>query len=221
MLASIILGMGVPTTANYLITSTIMAPAVMQIVGCSMLTAHMFTFYFGIVADITPPVALAAMAGSAIAKSKPMRTGFNAVKLAIAAFLIPYIFVLNEQMLMINAQWYDVLRIVLTALVGMFGIGSALEGYCTRRAHLLQRILFLAGGLLLVDPGLLTNINGIGLVVLAYLWQMLESKRLGGYTEPAHNFYDGMSITQRIITFFTESFVMIGKLIKGKSNTAA
>src|SRR5699024_3522865 len=99
-----ILGMGVPTTANYLITSTIMAPAVIAVMGWSntdtymVLTAHMFTFYFGIVADITPPVALAAMAGSAIAKSSPMRTGFNAVKLAIAAFLIPYMFVYNPEM---------------------------------------------------------------------------------------------------------------------------
>ncbi|MBQ7304869.1 MAG: TRAP transporter permease, partial [Clostridia bacterium] len=111
MLASIVLGMGVPTTANYLITSTIMAGTVMKVVGCEMLAAHMFVFYFGIIADITPPVALAAMAGSAIAKSDPFKTGLNAVKLAIAAFLVPYLFVFNNKMLFIGAQWYDIVQI--------------------------------------------------------------------------------------------------------------
>ncbi|MDO4546897.1 MAG: TRAP transporter permease [Clostridia bacterium] len=227
MLASIILGMGVPTTANYLITSTIMAPAVIAVMGWSMadrsmiLCAHMFTFYFGIVADITPPVALAAMAGSAIAKSKPMRTGFNAVKLAIAAFLIPYMFVFNPEMLMINAEWYDVLRITVTALIGMFGIGAALEGYYSRHAHLLQRIMFLVGGLMLIEPGLMTDIIGIGLVVLSGAWQELENKRLGGRMEPSDDYYHGMSIPKRLLTQLGESFVMIVRLIKGEKTTAA
>lgn len=227
MLASIILGMGVPTTANYLITSTIMAPAVIAVMGWSntdtymVLTAHMFTFYFGIVADITPPVALAAMAGSAIAKSKPMRTGFNAVKLAIAAFLIPYMFVYNPEMLMINAQWYDVLRIAVTALIGMFGIGAALEGYYSRHAHLLQRIMFLAGGLMLVEPGLMTDIMGIGLVVLAAAWQELENKKFGGRMTPSADYYAGMSIGQRAVSMLTESFVMLGRLFTGGKGKAA
>ena len=226
MIASIILGMGVPTTANYLITSTIMAPAVIAVMGWSntdtymVLTAHMFTFYFGIVADITPPVALAAMAGSAIAKSSPMRTGFNAVKLAIAAFLIPYMFVYNPEMLMIDAHWYNILRIAVTAIIGMFGIGAALEGYYSRHAHLLQRLLFLAGGLLLVDPGLLTDIIGIALVVLTAAWQELENKRFGGRMEPCANYYAGMSLGKRVVTVLTESFVMIGRLITGKSASA-
>ncbi len=221
MVASIILGMGVPTTANYLITSTIMAPAVMKVMGCSMLTAHMFTFYFGIVADITPPVALAAMAGSAIAKSKPMRTGFNAVKLAIAAFLIPYMFVYNPQMLMIDAHWYDILRITATALVGMMGIGAALEGYYTRHAHLFQRVMFLIGGLLLVEPGLITDIIGIGLVVVAGLWQELENRKLGGRMKPSNDFYKGMSFVEKLKSIFTESFVMIARVITGNKNQAA
>ena len=227
MIASIILGMGVPTTANYLITSTIMAPAVIAVMGWSnadtymVLTAHMFTFYFGIVADITPPVALAAMAGSAIAKSKPMLTGFNAVKLAIAAFLIPYMFVYNPEMLMINAQWYDVLRIAVTALIGMFGIGAALEGYYSRHAHLLQRIMFLVGGLMLVEPGLWTDICGIGLVVLTGAWQELENKKFGGRMVPSADFYAGMSLGKRVTTILTESFVMIGRLFTGGKGTAA
>ena len=174
MLASIILGMGVPTTANYLITSTVMAPAVMKVMGCNMLTAHMFTFYFGIVADITPPVALAAMAGSAIAKSDPMKTGFNAVKLAIAAFIIPYMFVFNEQMLMINASVFDVIRIAITAIVGMIGIGVALEGWGSKRANVIQRIIFGAGGILLVDAGLVTDIVGVFLIAVGCVWQHFQ-----------------------------------------------
>ena len=226
MCASIVLGMGVPTTANYLITSTIMAPAVIAVMGWNpanaymVLTAHMFTFYFGIVADITPPVALAAMAGSAIAKSKPMRTGFNAVKIAIAAFLIPYMFVYNPQMLMIDAHWYDILQIAVTAVIGMFGVGAAVEGYFSRHAHLLQRLLFLVGGLLLIKPGMLTDVIGIGIVVLAVLWQELENKRFGGRMKPSCDYYAGMTAGKRISAFFSDSFVMIGRLFTGKKSAS-
>jgi len=214
MLASIILGMGVPTTANYLITSTIMAGTVMKVVGCDMLAAHMFVFYFGIIADITPPVALAAMAGAAIAKSDPFKTGLNAVKLAIAAFIVPYIFVFNPKMLFIGAQWYDILQIVLTSIIGMVGIGAALEGYMMRHAHLLQRVLFLAGGLLLIEPGLMTDILGIGLVAVGVVWQMIENKRLGGKLEASSEVYAGMSFFKKIGFICMESFVMLGRLFK-------
>ena len=117
MISSIILGMGAPTTANYLITSTITAGAIIGL-GFEPLAAHMFAFYFGIIADITPPVALAAIAGAAIAKAKPMKTAFNATKLAIGAFIIPYIFVFNPQMLMIGTTVSGVIGICVTALVG-------------------------------------------------------------------------------------------------------
>lgn len=174
MLASIILGMGVPTTANYLITSTVMAPAVMKIMGCNMLTAHMFTFYFGIVADITPPVALAAMAGAAIAKSKPMKTGLNAVKLAIAAFIIPYMFVFNQQMLMIDASVVDILRIAVTAIIGMIGLGVCLEGWGSKRANVVQRVIFGLGGILLIEASLVTDIAGLTLIAVGCVWQHFQ-----------------------------------------------
>lgn len=214
MLASIILGMGVPTTANYLITSTIMAGTVMKVVGCDMLAAHLFVFYFGIIADITPPVALAAMAGAAIAKSEPFRTGCNAVKLAIAAFLVPYMFVLNNKMLFIGAQWYDVVQIGVTAVVGMIGIAAALEGYFTRHAHLIQRMLFLLGGLMLIEPGLMTDIIGIVIIIIPMVWQMLENRKFGGRLEPSCDLYKGMSAGQRVKTVLSESFVMIGRLFR-------
>ena len=145
MVTSIVLGMGVPTTANYLITSSVMAPVVIKAmqaslpevfaglqaagVGFSKLPAHLFTFYFGIVADITPPVALAAMAGSAIAKADPLKTGFEATRLAIAAFLIPYIFIFSPELLMISAPWYRVILMTITALIGMFGVAMALQRF--------------------------------------------------------------------------------------------
>ena len=219
MLASIILGMGVPTTANYLITSTIMAGTVMKVVGCDILAAHLFVFYFGIIADITPPVALAAMAGSAIAKSDPFKTGLNAVKLAIAAFIVPYIFVFNNKMLFIGAQWYDILQIGVTSIFGMLGVAAALEGYYTRHAHLLQRLLFLAGGLLLIEPSLITDIIGVIIIIIPILWQDLENKKFGGRMEPSHDTYAGMSFGKKLTTVLTESFVMIGKLFSKKNDS--
>lgn len=192
MVTSIILGMGVPTTANYLITSSVMAPVVikaMQValpelftglqsmgMGYANLPAHMFTFYFGIVADITPPVALAAMAGAAIAKSDPIKTGFEATRLAIAAFLIPYIFIFSPQLLMLNAQWYEVLQMMITSLIGMFGIAMAMQRFYISRLNPLQALMALAGGLLLIDPGLITDISGISLIALVVLWQKVQGK---------------------------------------------
>ncbi len=190
MITSIILGMGVPTTANYIITSSVMAPVVMKAMGASLpelvaglgalgagyvkLPAHMFTFYFGIVADITPPVCLAAMAGSAIAKSDPIKTGFESTRLAIAAFLIPYLFIFNPQLLMINAPWYDILRMTMTALIGMFGVAMALQRFYVTKLNIVQQLMALAGGLMLIDPGALTDLIGVGLVALVIIWQRIQ-----------------------------------------------
>lgn len=173
MITSLILGMGAPTTANYIITSTIAAPAIVML-GVPVLAAHMFTFYFGIIADITPPVALAAFAGSAIAKSDPLKTGINASKLAIAAFIIPYVFVFNPALLLINTTPLQVVQIIVTSILGMVGIGAAMEGYFLTHTNKLERILFLAGGLLLVDPGAMTDL--IGLVVLGALFVYQKRK---------------------------------------------
>ncbi|WP_438266184.1 TRAP transporter permease [Desulfurispora thermophila] len=175
MISSIVLGMGVPTTANYVITSTIAAPAIIQL-GVPVLAAHLFAFYFGIVADVTPPVALAAYAGAGIARANPMRTGVNASKLAIAAFLIPYIFVLSPSLLMIDTTWPEVLRMMLTSIIGMVGIGSAVAGYFFTRTAFGERIMFFAGGLLLVDPRWQTDVAGLGLLLIAGLIQHLRRR---------------------------------------------
>jgi TRAP transporter 4TM/12TM fusion protein len=184
MITSLILGMGVPTTANYVITSTIAAPALVQM-GIPVLAAHMFAFYFGIIADVTPPVALAAFAGAGIAGSNPMRTGINASKLAIAAFVVPYIFVLSPTLLMINATAATVLWSACTALVGMVGLSSAMIGYFLAPANPLVRILFFGGGLMLIDPGLQTDIIGAGVLGSLMVFQYIKRKRIAKKTRTA------------------------------------
>ena len=163
MITSLILGMGVPTTANYIITSTIAAPALLML-GVAALPAHLFVFYFGIIADLTPPVALAAYAGAAIARANPFKTGVTATRLAVGAFILPYIFVANPQLLLIGATPLGIIQASLTAVVGMTAIGAGLAGFLVTRAHWIERILLVAAGLLLVDPGLVTDL--IGIVVL-------------------------------------------------------
>ncbi len=175
MLTSLILGMGVPTTANYVITSTIAAPALIQL-GVPVLAAHMFAFYFGIIADVTPPVALAAYAGAGISGGNPMKTGIIAAKLSIAAFLIPYVFVYNPQLLLINTTFTGMLWSTFTAIVGMVGISVAMIGYGIRRTNKLQRILFFVAGLMLVDPGTLTDIIGAVMLVALFGWQKMQNK---------------------------------------------
>lgn len=171
MISSIILGMGVPTTANYLITSTIAAGAIIGL-GYEPLAAHMFVFYFGIIADVTPPVALAAMAGAAIAKSDPLKTGIEATKLSIGAFIIPYMFIFNPDILMINTTVSEVIPILITSLIGMFGISAGLEGYVFRKCKSYERILFFIAGLLSIYPEFYTDIVGITVIVILVIVQI-------------------------------------------------
>ena len=178
MLCCIVLGMGVPTTANYCIMASTCAPILMsESIGVEMLAAHFFVFYFGIVADITPPVALAAYAGSAIAKAPPMKTAFNATKLAIAAFIVPYIFALNPAMLLIDTTPFEVVQIVLSSLLGIFGVAAALNGFLYRPLNPLLRLLLAAGGLGMMVPGLVSDVVGLGIVVGTILYQRSGAKR--------------------------------------------
>ncbi|MEW9674228.1 TRAP transporter permease [Ammoniphilus sp. 3BR4] len=176
MIASIILGMGTPTTANYIITSTIAAPAIIAL-GAPTLSAHMFTFYFGIVADITPPVCLAAFAAAGIAKGSPMRTGFNSTKLAIAAFIIPYIFVLSPQLLLIDTTFGDALFVIMTATVGMLGISAGLIGFWMDHMAVWERIWAVAAGLCLIVPGLITDTIGLGSLAIIFALQVMKSRK--------------------------------------------
>ncbi|MBQ5920356.1 TRAP transporter permease [Veillonellaceae bacterium WCA-693-APC-5D-A] len=176
MITSLILGMGVPTTANYVITSTIAAPALLQM-GVPVLAAHMFVFYFGIIADVTPPVALAAYAASGISGGKPLITGVNASKLAIAAFIIPYIFVLSPEILMINATVFSLIFAAVTAILGMVGVSSAMIGYLVDHSSPVERVLQFVGGILMIMPGVWTDIPGFIIFVLVVMWQSRRKKK--------------------------------------------
>jgi len=177
MVTCIVLGMGVPTTANYVIMATTCAPILIKM-GVPTLAAHMFVFYFGIVADITPPVALAAYAGSAIAGSNPMKTAFNATKLAIAAFIVPYIFALNPAMLFIDTTPWQVITIIFTALLGIFGVALGTEGFLFRRISPLLRVVSAIGGLTLLYPGAVSDLIGLVLVGGVIAYQKVTANRL-------------------------------------------
>ena len=176
MITSLILGMGVPTTANYVITSTIAAPALVQM-DVPVLAAHMFAFYFGIVADVTPPVALAAYAGAGISGADPMKTGFAAAKLAIAAFIVPYIFVLAPELLMIDATPFTITFACATAIIGMWGVSIAMIGFCQSKLSILQRLLFFIGGLNMIIPGAVTDSIGIVILAVAFFWQRMNKNK--------------------------------------------
>ncbi len=176
MICCIILGMGVPTTANYCIMASTCAPILIQM-GVPTLAAHFFVFYFGIVADITPPVALAAYAGSAIAGSKPMRTAVNATKLAIAAFVVPYIFAFNPAMLLIDTNALEVIQLIISSIVGMVSLGVSLEGYLRGPVPWPLRIVAAAGGLFLIYPGTLSDVVGLVVIVAIFAFQFLRNKK--------------------------------------------
>lgn len=175
MITSIILGMGAPTTANYIITSTIAAPALI-ILGVHPLAAHMFVFYFGIVADITPPVALAAYAGSGIAKSNPFKTAVTSTKLAIGAFLTPYIFVYNPSMLWVGTTWHSLIQTLVTSCTGMTVIGASMVGFMLAPMSWLERGMFLIGGMMMVHPGTTTDLAGFGIIGVALFIQWRKKK---------------------------------------------
>ncbi|MCM3398767.1 TRAP transporter permease [Oceanobacillus profundus] len=182
MITSIIIGMGSPTTANYIITSTIALPAIIALngeldVAIPVLAAHMFVFYFGIVADITPPVALAAFAASGISGGDPIRTGLNASKLAIAAFIIPYMFVLNPTLLMIEGNFLDIGWSLITAMIGMVAVGAGLIGFWYRKINWFERIISVVTGLLLMYPeGYSDTIGFIAFVILVAIQFMTKDK---------------------------------------------
>ena len=193
MICCIVLGMGVPTTANYCIMAATCAPSLMApAIGIEKICAHFFVFYFGIVADITPPVALAAYAGSAIAKAPPMKTAFNATKLAIGAFIVPYIFAFTPAMLFENVQPIvhvanagpmltdiliacEIALICATALLGIFGVAASLNGYLFRPMNIIMRVIICAGGLSMLVPGIVSDI--VGLVLVGFVVAVQYTKR--------------------------------------------
>lgn len=176
MLCCIVLGMGVPTTANYCIMAATCAPILIRM-GVPTMAAHFFVFYFGIIADLTPPVALAAYAGAAIAQANPMKTAITATKLAIGAFIVPYVFALNPAMLFIDTTAPEIIMICITSLVGIFAVSASLEGFFLRHMPWYQRILSVLGGLLLIYPGTVTDVIGLALAGLVVVMQLIAGKK--------------------------------------------
>ncbi len=183
MICCIILGMGLPTTATYCIMASTCAPILFKM-NVPLIAAHFFVFYYGIVADITPPVALAAYAGSAISAGSPMKTGVNATRLAIAGFIIPFIFAMSPDMLLINTTWYEVALITITSIIGMYGVTFGLSGFSAYESHggnrtigIFLRIISIAGGLLLIYPGVLTDVIGVVLVGGVLVWRKMTSPK--------------------------------------------
>ena len=175
MICCIVLGMGVPTTATYCIMASTCAPILIQM-GVPAIAAHFFVFYYGIVADITPPVALAAYAGAAIAKGKPMATGVTATRLAIGAFIIPFVFASSPALLFIDTVWYEVVLITITATLGMVGVAAGLSGYLLTDMNILERLLTIGGGLALIVPGTLTDFIGLGLIAIGVAMQLVRKR---------------------------------------------
>lgn len=176
MISSIILGMGLPTTAKYIVLATMAVPAITKL-GVNLMSAHLFILYFGVVADVTPPVALAAYAGAGIAGANSMKTGFQAFKLAIGAFIIPYIFVINPHLIMVDSivgttvNWLPVtaaLPTIVTALIGTICLAGTVESYLFGNLRIWQRIILLLAAFALLDPKLLTD--AIGLAALAFIF---------------------------------------------------
>ena len=176
MLCCIVLGMGVPTTANYCIMAATCAP-ILVTMNVNPLAAHFFVFYFGIVADLTPPVALAAYAGAAIAQANPMKTAITSTKLAIGAFIIPYIFALNPAMLFVNTTAIEVILICITSCIGMFAVAAALEGFLLHRMRWFERIPSVVGGLLLIYPGTATDLIGLGVLAALVVVHVVLGKK--------------------------------------------
>lgn len=185
MICCIILGMGVPTTANFCIMASTCAPILMdKRIGIVPVAAYFFVFYFGIVADITPPVALAAYAGSAIAKAPPMKTALNATRLAIAAFVVPYIFAFSPVMLFefaadatMAVKIIESVLIVVTSLIGLFGIATALNGFLYRPINPLFRVLMAAGGLCMMIPDHISDVVGLVVVGGVIVFQRMSAKK--------------------------------------------
>ncbi|WP_231186471.1 TRAP transporter fused permease subunit [Haladaptatus sp. DYF46] len=174
MLTSIILGMGLPTTAAYVVLAALGAPALKQM-GVELIAAHLFIFYFGIISAITPPIMLAVFTASGIAESHPWKTGLTALNLAAAGFLVPYMFVYGPQLLLIGSTTMIVISAT-TAIVGILALSAGTQGYFYTSASYLERIALVVGAVVLIAPGLLTDLAGFAIITAVFLKQYVVNQ---------------------------------------------
>lgn len=175
MVACIVLGMGLPTTANYVVTATVAAPALINQFGLDPIAVHMFVFYFGIVADITPPVCLAAYAGAGIARANPFKSGVTAVKLAIAAFIIPYIFIYNPILVGVDVTLINMILAITTALIGMMALSSSMVGFFIRNSKMWERIALFIGGIFMITTAWMSNV--LGIIIIVAMWFIQKQRK--------------------------------------------
>jgi TRAP transporter 4TM/12TM fusion protein len=185
MISCLVLGIGVPTTANYVITATLAAPALIAFDAVPLLAAHMFVYYFGVMADITPPVCLAAYAAAGISGGNPIMTGVQSVRIAISGFLVPYMFVLNPGLLLLDVTWGEAATVFATALVGVTCLGAAVAGYIDRPLHVLVRVLLVGAGLSLLAGSLWTDVLGFGIFILVFGYQYWSGRQRPVVSVPA------------------------------------
>lgn len=176
MIASLILGMGLPTVAAYLILAILIAPVLIDM-GVAPLAAHLFIFYFGIISAVTPPVALAAYAAAGISGADPFKTGYTAWKLSLSGFILPYMFVANPVLLM-KGQLLDILLACISATVGIYALSTALQGYFLIKTNIMERLLLFGASLTLIHPSLITDTIGYGVLGITFLSQILSKKKL-------------------------------------------
>jgi len=177
MISSLILGMGLPTTACYIILAVLVAPAMVKM-GVLPIAAHMFVFYFGIISAVTPPVAVAAYAGAGLANAPPGKTGFTAWRLAIAGFILPYMFVYGPELLMVG-RWPDIVLAFITSTAGVFLIAASVQGYLLREAKVWERVVLFFAALLLIKPGIYTDLMGIAGALLVFSSQVIRGRHSG------------------------------------------
>src|SRR5699024_8121010 len=165
-IACIIMGVGLPTTANYVVTSTVAAPLLYNNFDVPIIAAHFFVLFFGVLSEVTPPVCLAAYAGAGLANANPMTTGFTALKIAMAGFLVPYVLVFEPAMLL-DGPILDLLPALVTVIIGMVSLAAGLGGFFLTNANTVERVVLIVSGILLVIPQLLVSgLGAIGVVIV-------------------------------------------------------
>jgi TRAP transporter 4TM/12TM fusion protein len=184
MIASLILGMGLPTTAKYIVLATMAVPALLRL-DVPLIAAHMFILYFGVVADVTPPVALAAYAGAGVAGANAMKTGWTALKLSLAAFLIPYIFCYSPDLLLIDTTVLKASLAFVSACIGILALACSVQAYMLTKTNLIERAFLFAAAIALINPGITTDLFGVGVLVSVYLWQRYRVRRCDLPVTPA------------------------------------
>ena len=175
MIVCVILGMGLPTTACYIVTATIAAPALMKL-GVNPLAAHMFTYYFACLSNLTPPVAIASYGAAGLSGQSPSAVGWTGFRISLAGFLIPFTFIFNPELLLVGGDYVSITISTITSIIGVIALASSLQNFLYVRMNLIQRAGMFFGALLLIFPGLTTDIAGVALTGTVFFWQRMQAR---------------------------------------------